>query len=212
VITSFKRFFLLLIGLTYATAVISETSIWEVSNGDNRLFLGGTVHLLSAKDYPLPCEFDVAFKQADELYFETDIKAIENPELAVKLMLEGTYPSGVNLLDKLSAETQEKLTIFFAESSLPGLAFVKFKPGMLLSTLSMIKLQSLGMTLSGVDEHFYNRAMQAGKPVGYFETPEEHVSFILQLGVGNEDKFIEYMIESMGLSRWVNFQTNLINY
>jgi len=59
-------------------------------------------------------------------------------------------------------------------------------------------LQSLGMTLSGVDEHFYHQAMQAGKPVGYFETPEEHVSFILQLGVGNEDKFIEYMIESMG--------------
>jgi len=198
VLALFKRFILLVIGLSYATVCISETSVWEVSNGENRLFIGGTVHLLSVKDYPLPCEFDVAFKQADELYFETNIKEIENPEFAVKLMLEGTYPSGISLLDKLSAETQEKLTIFFAESSLPGLAFVKFKPGMLLSTLSMVKLQSLGMTLSGVDEHFYNRAMQAGKFVGYFETPDEHVSFILQLGVGNEDKFIEYMIESMG--------------
>ncbi len=176
---------------------IAKTSVWEVFNGDNRLFLGGTVHVLSKEDYPLPCQFNVAFDRSDTLYLETDGDQLENPEFVAKLMLEGTYPLDVSVMDKLSSSVQNKLTMYFAESGLPGMAFVKFKPGMLLSTMAMVELQKMGVTVEGVDRHFEKRAQKSSKSVGYFETVDEQFDFILNLGDGNEDRFIEYLVESM---------------
>lgn len=46
-ICSFFAFALLIAGPVY-----SETSLWRVSKGDAELFIGGTIHLLSAFDYP----------------------------------------------------------------------------------------------------------------------------------------------------------------
>ncbi|MDR0639460.1 MAG: TraB/GumN family protein [Spirochaetaceae bacterium] len=50
-----------------------ETSVWKISNGDNVLYLGGTIHLLRESDYPLPQAFEAAFEQSDILVFEASV-------------------------------------------------------------------------------------------------------------------------------------------
>ena len=53
--------------------VAAKAPVWEVRLGDNRIYLAGTIHLLSSKDYPLPSAFDVAYEQSQSIVFETDL-------------------------------------------------------------------------------------------------------------------------------------------
>jgi len=85
------RWCLLLITL-YTTQGLAETSLWRVSNGTNALFIGGTVHVLSKTDYPLPAAFDAAYKESSKLVFETDIGASENPAFAQTMLQHAVFP------------------------------------------------------------------------------------------------------------------------
>ena len=40
-------------------AALADTSVWEVSGGETRLYLGGTIHALRPSDYPLPEKFGI---------------------------------------------------------------------------------------------------------------------------------------------------------
>ena len=43
----------------------ADTSVWVVESGARRVYLGGTIHILRAWDFPLPSEFDKAYQQAN---------------------------------------------------------------------------------------------------------------------------------------------------
>ncbi|NQY94638.1 MAG: TraB/GumN family protein, partial [Campylobacteraceae bacterium] len=40
--------------------LFAQTSIWKIQKNDEIIYLGGTIHLLRAKDYPLPIEYEKA--------------------------------------------------------------------------------------------------------------------------------------------------------
>ena len=46
----------------FSLNAIADTSVWKVSKADNYFYLGGTIHLLSKDDHPLPEEFAEAYK------------------------------------------------------------------------------------------------------------------------------------------------------
>ena len=87
----------------------SETSLWQVSKNGNTLFLGGTIHVLKKEDYPLPVEFDMAFKKSDKLVFETDIDKAKMPEFAKKMAQMFSYPPGKSLKKTLNPETVNEI-------------------------------------------------------------------------------------------------------
>ena len=53
---------------------IAESPVWKVTNGEEHLYLGGTIHLLGQSDYPLPAGFEHAYRAAEKIVFETDIQ------------------------------------------------------------------------------------------------------------------------------------------
>ncbi len=53
----------ILLCLLLSFQVFAQTSLWKVSNADSILYLGGTIHLLSPDDYPLPEEFLMAYQR-----------------------------------------------------------------------------------------------------------------------------------------------------
>lgn len=69
---------ILLIGLLLPQLAYAETSLWRVSKGNNQIYIGGTVHLLGKSDYPLPDEFEQAFREIDLLVLEADLDAFQN--------------------------------------------------------------------------------------------------------------------------------------
>lgn len=174
-----------------------SASVFKVSNGENTLFIGGTLHLLSENDYPLPDAYDKAYHQSETLVFETDLDALETQAFAQSMMKELTYSQGKNLASDLSEKTLVKLSEHMSDRGLSLSNFMLYKPAFLSITLSMIELQILGLTSEGVDKHFFSRGKADNKIIRWLESPEEQLSFIKQMGKGNEDAFIQYTLDDV---------------
>ena len=69
--------FFLLFAIT--SQALAQSSVWLATKGNNKVYLGGTIHMLRSSDYPLPSEYETAYNAADNLYFEIDIDQMNDP-------------------------------------------------------------------------------------------------------------------------------------
>jgi len=168
-----------------------ETSLWEISNGDHTVYLGGTIHILKEEDYPLPSEYNKAFDMADTLVLETNIDATQNPEFSKKMTRLLSYGPNQSLKQALDNRTFSKLSKYVSERGLSIESFMTFKPVMVVLTLSMMELARIGMTGMGVDEYYYRKAQSVNKPIAYFETADQQLTFIVNMGAGQDNKLIQ---------------------
>jgi len=187
----------LLILFLFPSLCFSETSLWQISKNGNTLYLGGTIHVLKKEDYPLPVEFDNAFKKADTLVFETNIEEAQTPEFGEKVAEMLTYPAGKSLKDALNAKTFNALKNYLAERNIPIDKFLNFKPSMVVLIITIIEFKRMGMVDIGVDQYFYNKAKHANKKIGYFETIDEQLELLRSMGQGNENKMILSTLNDM---------------
>ncbi len=184
-----------LIGGTHLAS--AQTSVWRATDGNNTVYLGGTVHLLRPADYPLPAAFDEAYNQADELYFETDLAAMGDLSTQAQMLQQLTYSDERTLQSVLNEEAYTALQEHAARVGMPIGLMQKFKPGMVVSTLQVLEFQSMGFTPEGVDAHFNSRALSDGKPVNGLETLQEQIGFLAAMGEGNESEFILLSLEDL---------------
>mgnify|MGYP000052715766 CR=1 FL=1 len=197
----------------------ADTSVWRVSNGEATLYLAGTVHLLRESDYPLPPEYDQAYREADALVFEVDLDAMEDLSIQARLLAEMTYNDGRTLREVLNQEAYQALEAYASEVGMPMALMQTFKPGMIVATMQIFEFQKMGFTPEGVDAHFNVRANEDGKPVLGLETLEEQIAFLASMGEGNESEFmlsslrdlegIEESMEGM-ISAWRSGDTELL--
>ena len=181
-----------------ASLASAQTAVWQVSKDDgNHIYLGGTIHLLRASDYPLPPEYELAYQKSDRLFFETDIGAMNDPSLQQRMMAQMTYQDGRTLRTVLNEEAYQALSDYVASAGLPiPLAMMQtFKPGLLISTLSVLELQKLGFSPQGVDMFFHTRAMGDGKDRGQLETLDQQLALLASLGDGYESDYVMYSLE-----------------
>ena len=188
---------LILLCLLVPFHTFAETSVWKVSNGDSELFIGGTIHVLSATDYPLPVEFEQAYKQSQTIVFETDLAAMAQPEAQQQLLQRVMYKNGKTLKDDLSPQTYQALVDYTASAGLMIESLNQFKPPMVMIALVMAELHRLGMANTGVDNYFNQKALADGKALGELESVQEQFAIIENMGKGHEDKLILNTIEEM---------------
>lgn len=189
--------YLILLCLFVPVYTFADTALWRVSKGDAELYLGGTIHVLSASDYPLPAEFEKAYQLSQLLVLETDMAAMAKPEVQGKLLQLVMYPPGKTLKDDLKDETYSALVEYAEASGLMMQSLNQFKPSMVMITLLMTELQRLGMANSGVDSYFHNKALSEGKILGELETVEVQLNVIANLGKGHEDELILNTLDEM---------------
>ncbi len=183
--------------LMFSMVASADTSVWEIRDGESRIFLGGTVHLLRPGDYPLPDEFEQAYQQTDELYFETDIASMNDLSVQAQMLQQLTYADERSLESVLNQEAYKALAEYTESVGMPIMLMQKFKPGMVVSTLQVLEFQRLGFTPQGVDAHFSARARGDGKPVGALETVQEQIGFLAAMGEGYESEFILLSLEDL---------------
>lgn len=176
---------------------IQAASVWKVSNGDDSIFIGGTIHFLSESDYPLPKEYDVAYAKSDTLVFETDIAIMNTPAFQQTTMKMMFLTDGKTINDFISEDTFGKLKAHLTERNITVQNFMTFKPGFLAITLSIIELQMMGINSSGVDMYYSTKASGDGKKQLWFETPEQQMEMIGNMGKGEEDAMIVYTLEEV---------------
>ncbi len=198
--------FMLLLALFSLSLNLHAASVWKVSKGNDSIFVGGTIHLLSESDYPLPTEYDNAYKKSDTLVFETDIAVLNTPEFQQQIGPLIFLSDGKTIKDFVSDETLNKLMSHFKERNIPFQNFVNFKPGFLAITLSIIEMQMMGINSAGVDMYYSTKATGDGKQQIWFEEPMEQMSLLADLGKGQEDSMIAYSLEEVK-----NIRTDLAN-
>ncbi len=178
-------------------AVAGGSPVWKVVKGDHYLYIGGTVHVLSPSDYPLPDVFEEAYNDSSIIVFETDTEKFQSPEFQQIILKELVYTDGRSLKTILNKETYFNLKQYFIDRQLPADNIMVYKPGMLMSFMAMVELQRLGLTGTGVDEFFSLKAKNDQKLVGQLETVQDQLSFISNMGIGNENKFVAYLLADM---------------
>ena len=173
---------------------LAQSPVWAIEKNGGLMFLGGTVHLLTPEDYPLPEAFESAYRQATRVVFETDIGELKQPHYQQYLLQQLSYSDGGSLRQDVSEDTYQALAVFFAERGVPMSGIEHFRPGLVAMMVTLTELQRLGVISAGVDDYFDDRRRQDNKAKGELETVEEQVSFIANMGAGNEDAMLNYTL------------------
>ena len=189
---------LLLVFLTIGNAHSQDSApVWKIDDGENTLYLGGTIHVLSDQDYPLPWQFDSAYRETDAVVLEADLKQINDPANLPLVMSHVMYTDGRTLKSVLSPEVYGQLDQYAKAKGLSMALLNPMKPGMAMVTLLLLELQAQGLYGKGVDEHFGNRATEDGKPLSFLERMDEQLQFLSSIGDGVEDQWVSYNLSEM---------------
>jgi len=184
-----------------STNKTAKHCLWAVKGKTNTVFLLGSLHLMKKNMYPVDAEIENAYQSAGIVVFETDMAAMESPELAMKLMAEATYPEGETLKKNLPEATYSLLVSNLQASIGSAEPFEKFKPWMVAVTLVALELQKLGFDAEkGLDKHFYTRAKEDKKSLQWFETPDEQLKLLTSLNDLEAGDFLGQSLREM--STW----------
>jgi len=186
-----------MMGLFICTWALAESSVWKAQKDKSVIYLGATCHILRETDYPLPPEFDKAYKASEIVVFEADIGKLQDPSTQQKLLAQAMYADRSTIDKHLSAQAYGELRAYCKYNNIPLQAFEEFKPSILIVMLTTMELMKLGVTQQGVDSFFYGLANKDQKIVEGLETVEEQINYVVSMADGNEDDFVTYSINDM---------------
>lgn len=193
-----RTIIILFLSLFSITNCLAQTSVWKVTNDKgSSIYLGGTVHLLSPKDYPLPKEFYTAYEKSEAIAIEADIEQMEDPSIAQKMMGKIMYQDDRTLSKVLDKPVYELLKKECAKFNLPIGNLEKLKPSMVIVTLTGMKMKSSGITSEGVDKHFLTKAKSDKKEVFFLESIDSQLNLLANMGDGNENNFVKKSLKEL---------------
>ena len=189
----------------FVSQVSYAASVWKVTRGHDVIYIGGTIHLLSDSDYPLPEEFQRAYRASDKVIFETDIMGMQSPEFGQKMISSMTYADGRTFRDELSPEVSKAVEEHLLSRGIPPQSMLSYRPSFLNIAIALTELRLAGLTAEGIDQFYANMATKEGKPVDWLEGLDEQLSFLANLGKGQEDELLLYTLNDIGtLDAWLD--------
>ncbi|HPE56394.1 MAG TPA: TraB/GumN family protein [Bacteroidales bacterium] len=177
--------------------IMGQSSVWKVTKKNKTIYLGGTIHILREQDFPFPAEFDQAYNNAEVLVFEANIKSMQDPAMATKMMQAAVYGGDTTLQTMLSETAYHSLENAFKEVGMQIAIFNKMRVSMTVMSLTALKFQQMGMSAVGVDMYYLDKALEEGKKVEYLESVEKQINLLTHMGDGYEDSFVFYSLEDI---------------
>ncbi len=194
----------LCLGSVVQTA-LAESPVWTVSNGENTIYLAGTLHVLKAEDFPLPAQFKQAYQSSDDVYFEVDLVQFNSDDVQSQLSSRVAWNDGTTLEDVLSPPVLQRLQAQLDNYGIPLGMIAHYKPGPAAITVSMLEMQRLGMSEAGVEDHVMQWVSTDDRDVFGLETAEKQISFLLEMGGSTPDDIIGFTIDDLsGLEEQVD--------
>jgi len=188
---------LVILFFALSTQALAESSVWKAQKGASVMYLGGTFHLLRPGDFPLPVEFEQAYRAADTLVFETDIGKLTDPAVQQQLVSGAMYSDGGSIQGYLTPATYEKLSKYCLSKGLALERLKQFKASLISLTLTMIELKEIGVAAEGVDLYYYKKGVKDRKRIEKLETVEQQMGFVASMGEGYEESFINYSLNDL---------------
>ena len=187
-------------GTVASTNQVTKHCLWEVKGKSNTVYLLGSMHMMKENMYPLAPEIEAAYKRSSLVVFETDMKVLESPAFAMKLMEKATYPEGASLKASLSP-AMYSLLVSNLQSSLVSVEMLnRFKPWMAAMTIMVVELQKQGFDVqSGLDKHFFSRATEDKKDFDQFETPDFQMGLFTELTDKESEEFLGQTLRDLNV-------------
>jgi len=175
----------------------AESSVWKVSKGGDHVYIGGTVHILPASQFPLPEEFITAYKNTDTIVLETKLPDPNDQAFQAKMMAQVSYKDGKKLTDVLTKETYQALADYIAGFGQDINQLAGFKPGFIVMMMAMMEAQRAQLSGDGVDAYFNQLATKDKKAPEYFESVDFQLKMLADMGKGDENSFVKLSLSQM---------------
>jgi uncharacterized protein YbaP (TraB family) len=193
VMTFIARALLLVLVLSNA-AFAGKLPIWEIEGNSNRILLMGSVHFLRPADYPLPEGMRAAYAQADHLYMEIDMDALDPMQAQTLLTTMGTGHRTLN--EAMGAANYEEAARRADKLGIPLMLFNQFEPWFAALSITQLRMMQLGFDPSwGIEAHLTAQAASDGKSISGLETLEEQLGFMDRLDENTQQQFLLQSLE-----------------
>jgi uncharacterized protein YbaP (TraB family) len=196
----FKTILLALSSIMLAPAIQARSTLWKVTSGENTLYIQGSSHVLKADNYPLAPAIESAYSDATALVLEVDMAQMTSPQTQQLILSKGILTPPESLRSSLNPVTYQNLETACTNANLPMSYIQQFKPWFATMTLTMVKMQKLGLDSKyGLDTYFYEKAVRDNKPVQGLETIDFQIGLFDSLAQGNPDDFTNRALKDLEL-------------
>jgi uncharacterized protein YbaP (TraB family) len=170
--------------------------LWKVSDKDNTIYLLGSFHLLKPADYPLAPSTDAAFRDAEQVVFELSPAEMADPAAGVRMAKMAERSDGRTLQESLPAATWQALQAYAATRNMPIDHYQGMDTWFLSLVISLTEMQLLGLdTELGLDKHFADRAVKAGKATRGLETFDQQIALFEGMSADEQRQALQDALE-----------------
>jgi uncharacterized protein YbaP (TraB family) len=198
--TGFRHFrqfaALLLASLLVAAPATAKVALWEIDDGDTRIWLLGTIHALPAKVKWHSPAIDKAISSANELVLETvvDHDPVKTTGLIQSL---GFAPGLPPIADRISAKRRPELAAMIAETKVPPAVFDQLKTWAAAFLLVGLTVREVGASNeSGVETELSESFTASKRPISGLETPAQQLGFFNTLSEEEQRRFLEDTVDT----------------
>lgn len=187
----------LLATLLVAGPATARVALWEVDDGDTKIWLLGTIHALPAKVKWQSRSIDKAVESANELVLETVVD--HDPQKTTALILSlGTAKDLPPIADRIAARKRPALAALIAETKVPTAAFDRLKTwaaAFLLVGLTVRDAVGTSNT-TGVESQLAERFAASKRPISGLETAAQQLGFFNALSEEEQRRFLEDTVDT----------------
>ncbi len=191
-----RVFCLWTVWLFTAHTAAAATSLWQVSKNKRVFYLGASIGALQQKHYPLPAEFDNAFKKAAVLYVERDIAAVSAQDFSAQVMQRMMYTDGGNLKKYLRPEVYAQLDTYSQSLGVPMFGLAMFKPAFTMVSLAAAH-SAKGNYVYGVDANYFYQAQEEKKPWRALETNAQQLELLDWVNKEDPNQSIVFILDEL---------------
>ncbi len=155
--------------------------LWVLADGDSRVYLLGSIHVLTEADYPLADAVEAAYADAEVVAFEIDQATMDADALRL-LPHYGLDPAGRPLAEILPDSVYRALSDVLGANGMDAAAFDGFRPWLVSLMVGELGAASLPLRAEwGVDRHVYGRAVADGRETTALETADQQFAALAGL-------------------------------
>lgn len=163
-------------------AVSASPALWQVAQGQGKVYLLGSFHLLPKNYHWYEGIIKQSFDSSEELVMEAKMTPESIAEIQAMVIKNGFFTTGDNLQNHLDLIHYNKMLT--QAKKLMGMDEAiarKVKPWFMALQISIISIISSGMDPeSGVDKYLERLAGQDKKPISGLETPQQSMNALIK--------------------------------
>jgi hypothetical protein len=157
-----------------AGAASADPAAWRIAGtGGGEVVLLGSMHLLRARDYPLPAAVDGLVDRAETVVMEVDLDDVDLGSQQRLILEKALLPQGTELADVIDAQLYGILEQGAADAGVDLNLLTRFEPWFLAISMLEIGMRKIGFEADrGIEQYVLGLSRSDGKEILGLETIE----------------------------------------